>query len=259
MAKVRWWAAIGWSVVLTVAPPLTATASVDHTAWDRLLRRHVDAGLVDYAGLREEQEMLARYLASLEDVDPEQVASRAEQLAFWINAYNACVLKGVLNRYPLKSVKEIQGFFNKDRYIISNEHLTLDEIERKAHDLGDFRSHFAVVCASKGCPPLRAEAYVPERLDAQLDDQARLFLSDHTRGTKLEGQTLWLSKIFKWAKRDFIKSKLPPWVVPDAEIVPAIMPYLDTQTSAAIRGKRLLIKFLDYDWSLNVQRSSPDR
>ena len=229
--------------VLAAVSPVAANQTVDHSAWDGLLRRVVSGGLVDYAGLKQERGILERYLKQLGGADPAQLGSREEQLAFWINAYNVCVFTGVLERYPLQSVKQIKGFFDGIRYQVAGQARTLNEIEAAGRALGDWRIHFAVVCASSSCPPLRSEAYVPDRLDAQLTEQTRNFLRDAQRGLRVDpstratasgrgpllgvvpsersesrddevgpralpvgthGATLWVSKIFDWYATDFV-------------------------------------------------------
>ena len=215
---------------------VSAQEAFDHSAWDGLLRRYVKAGVVDYEGLQRERAVLDRYLASLQTVDPAQWPSREAQLAFWSNAYNACVFSGVLDHYPMKSVKGVRGFFDRLRYRVAGRGLTLNEIEREGRALGDWRVHVAVVCASSSCPPLRAEAYVPERLNDQLAEQATQFLKDPQRGMRLEGEILWLSKIFDWYAGDFLKAapggpagKLTPEV-----LLPVLAPYLDSGLASAI-------------------------
>jgi len=168
-------------------------SAADHAAWDALLRAHVEeTGLVNYQELQTRQPELDAYLEGLAQADPTSL-SREEQLAFWINAYNACVVDVTLDHYPIKSVKSVPGFFRTVQRRVAGQWLTLDEIEAKSHALGDWRSHMAVVCASAGCPSLRNEAYAPDRLAEQLADQTRRFLADPSRGFRVEGTTLWVS------------------------------------------------------------------
>lgn len=263
-------------LVSALPSPLAAQARVDHAVWDQLLHRHVSEGLVDYEGFRQERQEVERYLAALETADPLSWSSREEQLAFWINAYNANVVKGVLDHYlpapsearlpvagrrqtgqagPIASVKEVKGFFDRIRYRVAGRELTLNEIEGEGRTLGDWRIHFAVVCASSSCPPLRAEAYVAEQLEAQLTEQTRQFLDNPQRGMRIEDDMLWASKIFDWYTTDFIPPKelgLFRRLTPE-KLLPRIEPYLDRHIAQAIRSKRLSISFLDYNWSLNAQ------
>jgi len=255
------WAVSASLLALYGALPIAAHATVDHTAWGLLLKRHVVDGLVDYEGVRQDRATLDRYLASLQDVQPSQLGSREARLAFWINAYNANVVKGVLDHYlpapskarqagPITSVKEVKGFFNRIRYRVGGRELTLNEIEGEGRALDDWRIHFAVVCASSSCPLLRSEAYVPERLEAQLVDQTTRFLADASRGLRVEGRVLWVSKIFQWYAKDFV----PDGPLTAASLWAVIGLYVSVEEALFRNAHLLMLKFLDYDWSLNVQR-----
>ena len=250
------------AVAMTVGAPtyLEAEKYTDHSAWDGLLHRYVRAGFVDYEGMQRERDVLDRYLASRNEVSRLQIVPHEMELADWINTYNACVVKGVLDHYPLKSVKDVKGFFDHIRYRVNGEPpLTLNDIERRGRMLRDWRMHFAVVCASSSCPPLRSEAYVPERLNDQLAEQARQFLNDPQKGLRLEPrqETLWVSKIFQWYTKDFI----PDGHLSAEKLLEVLRPVLDPAIAQAI-GQELLkdyqlhVKFLDYDWSLN-ERHEP--
>ena len=242
MSLAVWLSAVPW-----------VSCAVDHTPWDTLLRHDVEQGRVDYEGLKSERDTLDRYVASLAQANPASW-SRQDQLAFWINAYNAVVVQAVLDRYPLKSVRQIKGFFDGLRYRIAGRDLTLNEIEAESRALGDWRIHFAVVCASRSCPPLRSEAYVGDRLDVQLAEQTRNFLRDSQQGLRVDAGTLWVSKIFDWYATDFIPTnELGALRRPTAEKLGQVLqPYLSTETMRAIEGRKLGLKFFPYDWSLNA-------
>ena len=253
----RWWCvAIGGSVSLLLAPRATADTTVSHGIWDQLLRRYVQGGLVDYRGLRSEHLTLAGYLVNLREVHLAQLGSPEERLAFWLNAYNACVVQCVLDRYPVTSVREIPGFFDKIRYRVGGRNLTLNEIEAQVRAFGDWRVHFALVCASRSCPLLRAEAYDPERLEEQLVAQVTAFLQDNQQALRIEGGTLRVSKLFDWYATDFFPAarlgllrKLKP-----ALLKAVLEPYLEPSTTQMIGWlPQTPVKFLDYDWSLNEQ------
>ncbi len=234
-----------------------SAATMDHAPWDGLLKRYVKTGLVNYLGIQAERDVLDAYVSRVGAVDITELPTREARMAFWINAYNACVFKGVLDRYPLTSVKEVSGFFDGIRYHVAGRDLTLNEIEQEARAFGDWRVHFAVVCASSSCPPLRPEAYDPARLDAQLTEQTTQFLRDMQRGLRVEGQTLWLSKIFDWYAGDFVPSaSLGLWHhhVTSASLVSTIGPYLGVAVAEILRTQPLQVKFSNYDWSLNEQR-----
>ncbi len=239
------------------ASPTAAHGEVEHVLWDRVIQQFVGDGLVDYQGIANDRSMLDDYLGFIADAHVADLPSKESQLAFWINAYNASVVKGVLDQYPLASVKDVKGFFETIRSRVAGEDLTLNEIESRGRALGDWRIHFAVVCASSSCPGLRPEAYVPERLEQQLAEQTQAFLAHPQRGVRIDeaASTVWLSRIFDWYREDFGQARvafgllgapfdlqklvndLEPWLVPDA--------------LATIRGGTWKVRFMEYDWTLN--------
>jgi hypothetical protein len=227
-----------------------AEQGVDHSAWNALLKRYVDdGGLVDYTKLLEDREALDAYLEELAEV-PVGALTREEQLSFWINAYNACVANGVLKRQPLRSVQKVPGFFNRVRYRVGGESLTLDRIEERGRVLGEWRIHFTLVCASTSCPPLRNEAYTAGQLEEQLTEQAARFLANRTHGLRLESGVLRVSKIFQWYATDFV----PHGRLEARTLLPLLRPYLEPALLQAIEDTpRLRLSFLEYDWTLNNQ------
>ena len=194
--------------------------------------------------------------------------TKAQQLAFLINAYNAFTVKKVLTRYPaLTSIRDFGRFFGnpwKDRFFtLLGERRSLDQIE---HDLirrrGAFdepRIHFALNCASIGCPALRPEAYVPGALDAQLEQQTVHFLSDRSRnGYDPEDGALEVSQIFDWYGEDFIQPTRGVYSV-EQYLASYAQQLADSPTArAAIQRAGLPLRFSEYDWSLNDQPVSPD-
>ena len=224
---------------------------MDHAPWDGLLRRDVKDGRVDYRSLQQARVVLERYLAQLAYVDSNALPSPEAKLAFWVNAYNACVVKGVLERYPLASVKDVKGFFDGARYQIGGQSLTLNQLEAKGRALGDWRIHFALVCASSSCPTLRAEAYVPERLESQLTEQVEQFLRDPIRGLRVDEakRMLWVSKIFKWYANDFIRQG----TLTGETLLLVLNRYLDAAWLAQAQRRPLALNFFEYDWTLNDQ------
>jgi hypothetical protein len=249
--------ALAASAPATAAPQAGRTAATrEHAAWTELLRRYVSGGLVDYASLKERgRPALDAYLRSLEAVDRDELGSwpRADQLAFWIDAYNAYTVKLVLDHYPLRSIRSIgflPGSVFRKRFIplerAAGRKLSLDDIEHHMlrERFRDPRIHFAIVCASRSCPALRAEAYRGRDLDAQLDEAARAFLRDPARNRYDPARrTLFLSSIFKWFRGDFeaAAGSLPAFVAR----------YADAPAAEALRRGDARIAFLPYDWSLN--------
>lgn len=255
--------------VLTWVPPANAAFDLRHTAWDTLLKQQVVvapggvASTVRYAALRADPRPLQNYLASVSAVTPQEYAgwSRNDRLAFLINAYNAFTIDLVLTRYPdLKSIKDLGSVFQspwKRKFLtLLGEQRSLDDIEqgliRAPGVFDDPRIHVAVVCASVGCPMLREEAYVGERIEAQLDDALRRFLSDRSRNRfDAENGTLSVSKLFDWYHADFERGHQDI-----ASLQSLFMRYADAMgTSPAaradLRAGRFKFRYLDYDWSLN--------
>ncbi len=225
-----------------------------HSAFTAILSKHVKDELVDYAGLKKNPAPLNAYLETLAAV-PESVFKKwknDEQMAFLINLYNAATLKLVADHYPVKSIKDIGGATGgpwKQKVVrLFGKVETLDHIE---HDLlrpnyKDPRVHFAVNCASIGCPALRAEAFQASKLDAQLDEQGRIFLRDASKNRLDAGKkALHLSSIFDWFKGDFI--------VKSGSVEKFILPYVSDVDRKVIGKGGLTIKSTDYDWKLNRQ------
>ncbi|BFM50019.1 DUF547 domain-containing protein [Marinomonas sp. THO17] len=255
-------------LILAVLGQTTAAKEgFDHTAWDALLKQHVrvlqDGKItqVDYQGFTEQRSALKAYLAALSAVDKVEfdAFSKDEQLAFLINAYNAWTVELILTEWPeLDSIKDLGSLFrspwSKDIASLFGKQVTLDNIEhdmiRGSDRYQEPRIHFAVNCASIGCPALRAEAYQGELLDWQLEQQTRLFLADKTRNRLVEDE-LQLSSIFKWYKQDFAKG----WLGYDS-LEKFLLAYKDAlsltpQAVQALQDGEMDITYLDYDWGLN--------
>jgi len=260
-----------WLVLLFTSWQISAFAAFDqeHKVWSELLKKHVvvqDAGKssrVSYAGFARDRQRLKGYLDALSAVrDAEfQSWSKPQQLAFLLNAYNAFTIEKVLTRYPdLKSIRDFGKFFGnpwKDKFFtLLGREMTLDGIEhdtiREPGRYDDPRIHFAANCASIGCPMLREEAYVGARLDAQLDEQALRFMSDRSRNRyEASARSLALSAMFDWYGKDFARgwkgyTSLGQWLARYADRLAD-----DPEQRAAIRGGKLPVTFVDYDWRLN--------
>lgn len=247
--------------------PALVLGDFDHATWDSLLKEHVrviDGGIatqVDYSGMLAERVLLQSYLAELAAVPRGTFEgwSEPDQLAFLINAYNAWTVEVILREYPeIDSIRDI-GFFlssawNQDFARLFGEPVTLDEIEhgmiRGWDRYREPRIHFAVNCAAIGCPALRAEAYVGERLESQLQDSARKFLSDRSRNYFDDGR-MYISSIFDWYEEDFEKG----WGGINS-VAGFLASYgteleLDSATVARLRAQNIRIRHLSYDWGLN--------
>jgi hypothetical protein len=225
--------------LLLAAAPLRAADDL-HAPYDALLKRYVDDdGRVAYRDLAaRDQAALDAYLQALATADPTALSS-AEQMAFWLNAYNAGVIRGVLDGYDAEGFFARKRFFSFYEFPVAGKERTLNEIENEIlrARFDDPRIHFALVCASTSCPELRREAYRGARLDAQLDDQARRFLTDPSRNQLGPGDTASVSMIFKWFQGDFDKA---------AGSVPA---YLKRWVPRDYKT----VSYLDYDWTMNAQ------
>lgn len=239
----------------------------EHLAWTALLERHVrwidngTASQVDYAGFARDRSALKLYLDTLSAVPPADFDGWPvqERQAFLINAYNAYTIELVLTRWPdLESIKDLGGWFSspwKQRFFqLLGAERSLDEVEhellRGARGFDEPRIHFAVNCASIGCPALRPEAYVGPRLDAQLDDQTRRFLRDRSRNRyEAAGSVMRISKLFDWYASDFN----------DATVFDFLTRYADDLTDDPTAERKLRIgaidlEYSDYDWRLNGVR-----
>ena len=243
----------------------------DQSAWDALLKKHVislrsgQATEVDYAGFAADRSQLKQYLASVSAVTTAEFDrwERQAQLAFLINAYNAFTVELILTAYPdVASIKDLGTLLRspwKKRFIpLLGETRSLDDIEhgliRGSGRYAEPRIHFAVNCASIGCPALRTEAFAGDRLEAQLEDAANAFLSDRTRN-RLDANTLRVSSIFKWYRSDFEKG----WHGADS-LAAFLALYraplgLDEGTASRLKAGKIGIEFLDYDWRLNAKGS----
>jgi hypothetical protein len=257
-------------LVALLAATLPARAfDHSHSEWNALLARNIvwiDDGhgsQVRYGQFQQERTKLQAYLDSLSAVTRAEFDgwTKPQQLAFLINAYNAFTIEKVLTRYPkLKSIRDFGTFVGnpwRDKFFtLLGGPMSLDGVEhdtiRKPGVYDDPRIHFAVNCASIGCPALRNEAYVPERLDAQLEDQTKRFLSDRTRNRYLPATDAFeVSKIFDWYGVDFRSGyrgigSLPAFL---ARYADALAP--TPADAQAIRDGKGKIAFLDYDWALN--------
>ncbi len=233
-----------------VITSVSASAASLHSGWTELLSTHVKEGVVDYRAFKDNEEHLQRYLDLLAATDPEQL-SEADQLAYYINGYNSYTVKLILDNFkdgkPPSSIRRIGGLFSNPWKIsfavLGGKTYSLDNIE---HDIirvrfNEPRIHFAVNCASKSCPILITEAYEGATIDGQLEKSTREFL-ENPEHNYLDGETLYVSSIFKWYKEDFNDDPLSFFL---AHASPALQQYLRN------KAEQIRIKYLDYDWSLN--------
>jgi hypothetical protein len=232
----------------------SAAAGFDHSIFDQVLKTYVNnQGRVDYNGIAKDQPFKA-YMESLKTAKSDSM-SRDEQLAFWINAYNAVTIDKVTKWKPKKSVREtfVPGVWTGTKFFTTREHtvagrlLSQDDIEHEIlrKQLKEPRIHFAIICASSGCPPLPRFAYTEENVQAMLEEETRKYLNS-VRGTQIDSakNVLHLSKLFDWFAGDF-ESK-------SGSVLDFLKPYLDEQALTFLE-KKPKIKYIHYDWALNAQ------
>jgi len=249
----------------------------DHAIFDELLQIHVKNGRVDYQGLKANQVKLTEYLKQLEQVNPNQFGQwpKNERMAFWINAYNAITIEGILRNYPIQwggliartrfpqnSIRQISGFWDKVFVKVMGKNVTLNDIEHKIlrKEFCGPRIHFVIVCASIGCPILESRAFFAADLEQRLDQATRNFINDPTK-VRLDRHenVIYLSSIFDWYKEDFSssangKKKFGSYKKAEIGVIEFVMKYMPEADQNYIVQQQPKLKYLDYDWSLNEQK-----
>ena len=223
-----------------------------HALFDQVLQKYVDSqGRVNYVGLKSNSQALESYLDLLAVTAPDELPTFQDGLAFWINAYNALTIKGVLDHYPTTSVRKIKplgGFFSRIKFQVGGRNYTLNNIEHDIirYEFGDPRIHFALVCASVGCPILENRAFFPDTLEERLDNATTNFIN-HPEKVRLdrENRVLYLSKIFEWYEEDFEDIH--------GTVIDFITEYLAEADAAFLKKEDTQIRYLKYDWCLNEQ------
>ncbi len=234
-----------------------ALSQIDHSAWDGLLKKYVDTeGMVNYRAWKAnsaDSQALDQYLVHLSHSNGQ--GTKEQQLAFWINAYNAVTVKGILREYPTTSIRnhtaKLVGYniWKNLKLIVGGSQYSLEDIEHQVlRKMSEPRIHFAIVCASIGCPRLLNEAYVADRLEEQLTINSRWFFADPTKFRYDSArQTFFMSPILQWFGEDFGDS--PPAQL--KRIAPLMTDPAAAQAAATGAGS---MSFLDYDWGLNDQK-----
>ncbi len=254
---------------------LFQAVEVDRLA--RALAAHVDSdGRVDYVGLGEDRADLDAYFRSVAYLDAKVYEGWSEprRIAFWTNVYNALTLEVVLENHPIQrsvfgtltgapagSIRQIPDVWNRSHFLVMGEQLTLGHIEHEIlrQEFSEPRIHVAIHCASGGCPPLRAEPFREEDLEAQLEDQTQRFLGGTSRfHLDREAGVVGLSSIFSWFAGDFEAGYMPTDGFGDhSDPVRAVLAFIAEHVSEAnaefLRDASYEVRFLPYDWSLNEQ------
>ncbi len=234
--------------IFAQTPTPSSVKPPSHDRWDALLKKNVrEDGRVDYRGFQRDSQELNRYLKTLETTPPDpKIWSADEQMAYWINAYNAYTIQLVIRHYPVKSIKDIKHgvtFVNTVwdiKFIrIGGKSYDLNNIEHGIlrKDFKDARIHAALNCASVSCPPLSRQAYTAAKLDKQLDAVMRSFVNDPVRNRITAGKAE-VSEIFKWFDGDFTR---------DAGSVKA---FINRYAKTPI-GDKTPLNYMSYDWKLN--------
>ena len=243
----------------------------DHTTWDKLLRENItvinggQVTQVDYDGFLDQRSELQEYLMNLSEIQKVDFDGWGEgkRLAFLINAYNAWTIELVLTRYPnLRSIRQIGllpiSAWRKDIVELFDTKYSLDEVEhgmiRAEGIYNEPRIHFAVNCAAIGCPALRPEAFVGEKLEEQLEESTKLFLADKTRNYS-DGAKLYISSVFDWYGEDFEKGWQGINSVAQFLYLYAEELRLDEEMKEKLFTNQLELHYLKYDWNLN--RTAP--
>ena len=236
----------------------TNTQSVNHATWDLLLKKYLimdhPSGInrFRYADVtKEDQQELKKYLTKLQDIEVTSL-NRNEQEAYWINLYNSLTVEIILDHYPVKSITDIDispGFFSNGPWdakllTIEKEKVSLNDIEHRILRpiWQDNRVHYAVNCASLGCPDLQPQAYIAKNLDQMLDKAAQDFIN-HPRGVSFAGNRLTVSSIYFWFQSDFGDS--------EKGIIQHLNKYLSLENLNKLRTLRNLDIKHQYDWTLN--------
>jgi hypothetical protein len=254
-------AAVTALALIATRPALAQT--FDHSGFDALLHAHVVDGMVDYEAFGQAPEF-ETYLQRLAAFNP-RTLPRDEQLAFWINAYNAYTIRLILKHGETKSIRNINktggfikgyGPWTEKLALIGDSAYGLDFIEQKIirPEFKEPRIHFALVCAAMGCPPLRSEAYTGARLEEQLTDQGRVFLRESPAKNRVDAakKKIFVSQVFKFRdyEKDFGGSKqavgrfIARWYAEGPE------------KTLLESGAWATFEYTDYDWSLNSQANA---
>lgn len=232
---------------------------IRHDNFDALLKRYVDAdGYVNYRAWhasRADRAELQNYLKQLSRANPQLAAANEAKLAFWINAYNAVTLEGILQVYPTTSIRnhtaKLVGYniWKQLKLQVGSRQFSLEDIEHKIlRKMKEPRIHFTIVCASIGCPRLRNEAYVANRLESQLSDNTRDFFS-RSQNLQMDSRTrtLKLSALTDWFASDFGSTK--------AGQLNYLSRYMPEAAQQLTRHPNVKVSYLKYNWNLNDQSS----
>ena len=234
---------LGIGLALLFAASTSLAQGIDHAPFDALLRANVKNGVVNYSGFQNNA-AFKQYVESLSK--PAKLETKADQIAYYSNAYNALAIQGILDGLSPSSFLGRARYFKTKEWPLNGRNITLYDLEHKVlRPLGDPRIHFAIICASKSCPFLRSEVYSAAKLDGQLDEQAKQFLNDPFRNRFDKGtKTAHLSEIFKWFDEDFSG--------PAGSVQKYIAKYVaDPDAAKGLATGTYMTEWIPYDWTLN--------
>ncbi|MEW6542232.1 MAG: DUF547 domain-containing protein [Nitrospirota bacterium] len=217
-----------------------------HRLFDDVLRDHVADGVVDYPGIAGDRRF-GEYLGLLDRVNPNALPTGQDRLAYWINAYNAFAIKGILEGHSPLTLIGRYRYFIGTTYRVGGEAISLYDLEQHLliPDFREPRMHFAIVCASRSCPKLQPRACQPDRLEQQLEAGARAFVNDPTRNRfDRREKVAYLSMIFKWFEEDFAAHS--------GSLLGYVKRYVaDPGLAGELDAVPYRVEFLPYDWGLN--------
>lgn len=218
--------------------PIDQVSKPDYKKWDLFLQKYVSKdGWVDYQKVKLNQNEISTIVNSFSKFQPNKTWTQDEQMAFWINVYNANTIWVVTQNYPIKSIQNLDNGKTWDvkRIKIANKKYSLNDIEntKLRSDFKDARIHFVLNCAAKSCPPLLNRAYLPNNLNQQMEEQTKNFFN-HSKYQNIRADNAQLSKILEWYASDF------------GNLITFINRYSTQKVSSKTK-----ITYLEYDWSLN--------
>ncbi|MBK8981593.1 MAG: DUF547 domain-containing protein [Ignavibacteria bacterium] len=231
---------------------MTPEAKFDFTIADSFFKKYVIGGKVDYKAVIED-DALKEFIQQVKDTEPYNIEEGNERLAFWINVYNAFTIKLITDHYPLESILDIEHKANENPWSIKfiemkgGRKFSLDEIEKEIiiPHYKDPRVHYALVCAAVSCPEIIPEAYLPAKLDNQLNTQASIFLDDQDKNyLDKKENSLHISEIYKWYASDFVNK--------DTTVIKHILKYINEgDKDFIVNNNTDDINYYDYSWKLN--------
>jgi len=257
MIQARYISLLSLALCFATCQALNAETSGSPSDFDYILKKYVEGDYFQYGKLLKNEDDLARFNRFMQwqaNADVKKMP-RAAQIAFYINAYNSCCIKAILDNYPVHTPKDVEGFFDKLKFEVAGEKLTVSEIEydRLIADYKDMRAHFAVVCADRGCLPLKPSAYTGKSLEEDLEAAAKKFVSD-TKHFKVDKdkREVQISKIFEWYGPKFLKDPKRPVQGDKPEFY--LTDWVDKDVRALLESGDYKLKIIEWDWTLNEKQ-----